>query len=908
LPGCGYFHEPTDVEYVERAKAFKDKGDLRGEVIELKNALGKNPDNAEARRLLGEVALLSEDGEGAEEQLRKALALHITRSALLAPLAEALLLQRKYQAVLDEIDVPAELSAPERANLFAYRGQAWMGLGKLDSSRGDFSQGLTLDGKSALIKLGMAQLELLNKRYDQGEQILLEALKDNPEDGALWSFQGQVLQALGESDKADAAYSKAIQLKANSLKDRANRALLRIDRDQLDAAEEDVNALKKQAPGYFFTFFADGRLQSKRGKLPEAHAAFEKALKVNPTYPQAIYYMGATYLAENNLELADQHIRTFLKSFPNSLTGNQAMALVKFRERRFHDAQTLLESILKHVPDDRFSLNLLGQIEFMTGKPAEGLAHWQRLASELPESSRMKAKLGYGLLASGQVEKGVETLESVVEADPKSAEAGLLLVSTYLSRKEFDKAKEVIDGLAKQYPDNPLVLGQEGIRLLAMNDRQGAKKVFNDILAKFPGDPLASANLASIAIDEKQYGVARGYYQRILVKLPRDLEATMNLVKLDIIEGKTGDIEPRLKEAIKSYPNEPFPRVVLSRHYLLNNRPAEAEETLSPLQGKTVNPELLETLAEAQLQTGKGGKALETAGEILKNAPSSAMGYYLSARAHALTGDSTAMRGDLKKSLELAPDFLKARLMEIQILAGDKKLDQAERAMADLARAHPENTETLMTRAWLHRAQQRYAEAAQAYEEVRKRQPTLEVVLDEATALNQAGRLDAAIALLDAWVGAHPKDFTAYLVRANMNTQRGKTGEAIADLEKALDINPNSVSALNELAWRLRSTDAKRARELAEKAVKLAPNQPLVADTYAMILLADGEAERARQILSDALKKAPASPELLFHMGMAQQKLGATAEARASLELSLKGSGMFDGRQEAEALLRSLPR
>ena len=53
--GCDRVGGDTEQAHLQRAKDFKAEGKLQSSVIELKNTLQKNRDNAEARWLLGAI-------------------------------------------------------------------------------------------------------------------------------------------------------------------------------------------------------------------------------------------------------------------------------------------------------------------------------------------------------------------------------------------------------------------------------------------------------------------------------------------------------------------------------------------------------------------------------------------------------------------------------------------------------------------------------------------------------------------------------------------------------------------------------------------------------------------------------------------------------------------------------------
>ena len=93
LSGCGNFATSSPEELVSRAEVFEEKGDLRSAMIELKNALGIEPDNIRARWLLGKVYLAVGAFEGAEKELTRAQSLGVEEVSVLPLLAQSWLKQ-----------------------------------------------------------------------------------------------------------------------------------------------------------------------------------------------------------------------------------------------------------------------------------------------------------------------------------------------------------------------------------------------------------------------------------------------------------------------------------------------------------------------------------------------------------------------------------------------------------------------------------------------------------------------------------------------------------------------------------------------------------------------------------------------------------------------------------------------
>ena len=101
--------------------------------------------------------------------------------------------------------------------------------------------------------------------------------------------------------------------------------------------------------------------------------------------------------------------------------------------------------------------------------------------------------------------------------------------------------------------------------------------------------------------------------------------------------------------------------------------------------------------------------------------------------------------------------------------------------------------------------------------------------------------------------------------------------------------------------------DLQRAFLLAQAAHDAAPQDPQIADTLGWVLYKQGAIPRAAQLLGEAAEKLPTNAEVLYHLGMAQAKLGRNDEARASLTKSLELQADHPGAAEAKATLATLP-
>jgi tetratricopeptide (TPR) repeat protein len=174
----------------------------------------------------------------------------------------------------------------------------------------------------------------------------------------------------------------------------------------------------------------------------------------------------------------------------------------------------------------------------------------------------------------------------------------------------------------------------------------------------------------------------------------------------------------------------------------------------------------------------------------------------------------------------------------------------------------------------------------------------------------QGHRDQEALANLTALV-AQTNNVSAYLQMGMIHEQNMDFDKAREAYEKALTINSNNTSALNNLAYvyseRLHQPD--KALPLAERNWVLAGADPIqsafAADTLGWILLKHGDYPRAQTLLQESADRQPGDPEVRYHLGMAHYMMGEEVPARLALQEAV-AKGDYEGKAEAKSALAIL--
>ena len=202
IVACGFLGM-DDTELVKSAKQYLTKDDLGAAAIELRNALQKNPENAEARYILGTIYMDVGDDSTAEKEFRKAISRGWNEGEANIGLARALLQKNDAQKILSEISIKDSYSDSMKANLTALRAAAEVVTGDVSQANETFAEAEKLDASAYYVMKMRAQLKFLDKKIDAAKEALDNALKQYPGDAELLLMKSKV--AILENDAATAS-------------------------------------------------------------------------------------------------------------------------------------------------------------------------------------------------------------------------------------------------------------------------------------------------------------------------------------------------------------------------------------------------------------------------------------------------------------------------------------------------------------------------------------------------------------------------------------------------------------------------------------------------------------------------------------------------------------------------------
>lgn len=885
------------------ARKYRDQGETRAAVIQLKNVIQQDAANSAARILLGEVYIEDGDAVSAEKELRRAMSLGGDAGQIAPLLGKAMLMQGQYDRLLGEIQPAAEPA--RRPLILALRGSALLGLGKPDGAREAFTDALKLNPASPDALVGMARLAIGAQDTAQAHNYLDQALKASPSSLDALRLRGDLHRASGKPAEAMTAYRGVLALRPANIQALVDVSNLHIDSGNLKEARETIAQARRAAPGAIAVFHSQAMLDYREGKHKAALESVQKILREIPDHMPSLLLAGAIQSALGSTQQAEQSLQKFLEAYPRHLYASKLMSALHLRNNAADEALALLRPLILAYPDDVELLSLAGEANLRGRHFTQAAEFFEKAAVLRPAAPGLHTGVALSRLGNGDNGRAVAELERAASLDNASDRAGLLLAMSYLRAKAPDKAMATVQRMEKQ-ANNPLVQNLKGGIYLAKHDLTAARASFLAALKLAPSYLPALDNLAQLDTLEGRPADARKRYESALAKAPGDAALMEALGKLAAAEGKRGEAMAWLERASSVNPENLRVALRLVDFYA---RASEKHKALVLAQKLVAthpaNPDALAMLAQVSFMNDDFAAAAEGYAKLVAMAPRNAGLHARYATVQMKLKDEAGALVSLNKALALDPDLADAQVNLLNVHIGQKKFGEALTLARSVQNRRPESARGHKLEGDVLSAQNKHPQALKAYSRAFDLQQNGALLIQLHGALVKNGKAAEAQARMTEWFTKRPDDIPTRLYYASSMVVSKDYEAAVGHLHAVLKSDPDNVIALNDLAWAYQRMNRKEALHHAERAHKLAPNSPAIMDTLGWIYLETGNIGRALPLLQKASALAPGAAEIRYHYGTVLAKSGDKVSARRELERALSAKD-FTRRDEAKALLATL--
>jgi cellulose synthase operon protein C len=419
-------------------------------------------------------------------------------------------------------------------------------------------------------------------------------------------------------DEADKVISGMIRTDSRNTNALRLRALLQLERGNLESAVSDLRQALNDQPRSTDLMVLLASAYERSGSIELAERQFADATRAS-NYDATVGMNYVSFLRRRgNVAHAEEVLTEMLSRRANNVAVLSALAEVRLQRQNFAGAQQIADLIRKvssdwgHVADQILGAALSGQKRFDESVAAVESAY----SAAIPGATQPMAALVGAYVRAKQIDKAVAMLRSVLRENPQNAEAHVLLgniqliqnapgealksfqaaiaqrpqnvvgyralADFYLRQNKTDEALAAIQAGLKQVSDSaPLRLALAGV-LELKRDFEGAIAEYEILVKAQPGSMVFANNLASLLAEHRSDKASLDRAMALAASL-RKSQVPHFMDTLGWVYFRQGNAKsavPLLEQAVAELPNIALVRYHLGRSYLALNERAKATEQL----------------------------------------------------------------------------------------------------------------------------------------------------------------------------------------------------------------------------------------------------------------------------------------------------------------------------------------
>lgn len=654
----------ADLYLVAAIQGGPQQAALIKEVTELANGdkglLKQNPNSFDGHRIMGQLALLHRDPEGAIKEFEKANQIQPNQPDVVMSYFQALSVTKRFpeaeKLAVDFLQKDKTYAAMYDLLYLEYAKQNRLADGeklliskvennpkngayvvqlathyflskdrpsmdrvmeKLNDEK-TFPDGHLQAGDFYFFRL--REFENAEKQYEVGE-------KDFPKSKGMYQKRRvELLATTGKNKEANDLLAQIIKddpKDSDAVQMRAALMLSTGNRDQINLAVNDLQSLVTKTPDNHLLRYDLGRALAARNDLDAALLQLEEAIKIRPDMIAAHELLARIYLAKGDAK-ALKAAEDTLKLDPNNLQAHLVRA----------------SSLLNSAGDK--------------DKAKQELAYITKTFPQNPEARYMVGALA---LQQKDYTKAEETFSELHKDNPKDIRGVVGVVETKVSQNKMPEALQELHKSVEAEPDRRDLLFAYADLLMRAEKYDDAIKIFKQLLDKDPKSAPLIYRLGETYRRKGDLNAAIDTFRKGSQVAPND---TNNLLQLGLLmegTGKRDQAKPIYEQILKVKPDHPIALNNLA--YIKAEEGNDLDQALTmvqkALQALPSSPDIADTLGWIYIKKNLSDDAVRVYKDLVQKDPNNAIFHYHFGMALLQKGDRPSAKRELETAIQDKP-------------------------------------------------------------------------------------------------------------------------------------------------------------------------------------------------------------------------------------------------------------
>ena len=705
-------------QFLERGTAYAEEGKLEEAVIEFKNVLKIDPNNAAAHHQLADVYLKLERFRETYWELSEAVRLDPTNRQARMSLSGLALAARDYETVLAQVDGVLELD-PDDADATMVRGQALDFLDRSDEAEAAFLRAIELDPEDGNRYALLAGHYIFVENLEAAESTLVTYTELDPGVVSYSRLGRFLLMRIDRLDAAEVALKEAVsRIDADTDPARAANAwkqlgnlYVRWDRpdDAIAVLERGIEQADPGSEQRLDLMYVLARFHARQGDNEKADALIESTIADQPDSAQPYLilssYRGSKGDFEGALQAAEEALIVEPDNTRAKLRKAEMLTDMGYREEdeaKVAEARSIVEQVLEQAPSDPEARFVLGKICLAEGDHVAATTELRTAIDGRPDWAQAHFILGSALMLQGETASARAELARAIELDAGLLEARRMLAKLHSSLGEHEYVIEQARAYLSRRPDNTEVRVLLAQSLVRVGRPTEAVKELEGVSEENRGLDVIFA-LGRLYLVQGQIEKAREFLLRANELSPNHSKVLASLTRIDYSLGKADEANARLEAAVKAEPDDAQLALLVGKT-ALSQRDVKAAEA-SFKRAIELDPDLLEAyqqLAALYHAQGRLDETIDTYKAALEAQPDSAQLHQFLAVLYEMSGNSDLAIQHYDHAIELDAGLGQAKNNLAYLLAEQERdLDRALDLAQDAKALMPDNPNASDTLGWV---------------------------------------------------------------------------------------------------------------------------------------------------------------------------------------------------------------
>ena len=250
--------------------------------------------------------------------------------------------------------------------------------------------------------------------------------------------------------------------------------------------------------------------------------------RANPAGFADVLAQAGAFHRHGKLTDAERLYSQILQHAPDHFDALRLLGVLRYQQRRYHEARELLEQSLRIHPDSGDAMSKYALVLGMLGQQAEALKFYDKSLIVRPDNPETLNNRGMVLASLQRYEDALLSYDKALALRPNNAETLNNRGNVLQHLRRYDEALASFNAAISARPDYAAALNNRGNVLQDLKRFDEALVAFDQVLAVNPKHAGAHNNLGSVLHATKRYDEALNSFERALAITPDFPEALIN--------------------------------------------------------------------------------------------------------------------------------------------------------------------------------------------------------------------------------------------------------------------------------------------------------------------------------------------------------------------------------------------